>query len=63
MTKEQLISEGFKTYQEGKKSEAYFYVSEIKKQYPDSVIEDADVKTFEIKGKKVKCVLLRNVKF
>jgi hypothetical protein len=63
MNKEKLISKKFKTYIEKKETEPYFYVSAIVKAHPEAVIQEADIKTFKINNKNVKCVLLRNVKF
>lgn len=63
MTKENLIARKFKTYKDGKDHEVYFYVSAIVKAYPDCEIQEADVKTFEINNKQVRCIQLKNVKF
>jgi hypothetical protein len=62
-TKEKLITRKFKTHFVKGEVEPFFYVSAIKKAYPDASIHEADIKTFKINDKNVSCVLLRNVQF
>lgn len=60
LTKEILIGRGFKYVEENK--DVFFYVSQITKKYPDAVIKDEDIHVKEISGKKVKTVLIQDIK-
>lgn len=60
LTKEILIGRGFKHVVEN--NDVFFYVSGIKKKYPDAVIEEADIHEKEVSNKKIKTVLLQDIK-
>lgn len=62
LTKEELISEG-KVKWVIVKPETYFSVSDIEREYPEAEIKDEDIVKNTIRGKKVRTILLTNVKF
>lgn len=60
-THEELIAKGLKCKRI--KANLFFYVSAVKKSFPNATFHEVDVREIEVNSKPIKMILLSNVTF